>query len=957
MDYRRLLPAHHDDPMQHYPVSRLTRPRRSQHDSKPPAMIAEMLKREVGIHSHETNQGAIMKRIVGIGVLVLLVAFSRATSADFPVAHSSDKEWLPAIAYNSTNHEYLVVWSEEVFNGVIRVNWMFGQRVGEDGTLLGSVFVIFNYGVNTAVAYNSSTNEYLVAFNPGGGFVGQRINNTGSLIGSPTELMTGMSDGRLAYNSISGQFLFVGAVLVESPAGSGYYNIQVSSCKIGADGQQVSSPLLVDERPHGYNPPEPAFAVAYAPIPTTETPNGRYLLAIGRGVVLEMLNSDGTPIDIVIDPNHPGQYYREIPFKTGTPSGAEFNVDVAYGDESSYSMTGPAFLVVWADQNNRFSAQSWSGIWGGFLDATKISYSTGDTVQEHALPISAIADHWAYDSHVESWRPKASYNPTSQKFFGAWRDTPGTSQYNDTKVNHIRGSDVYERVPASNTIISATSGTEDPTRPALAASTASENALVVWQDSRNFGSLSLDIYGSIQKVADPVIPPPPTTTQVVINTLDGGSGSLRQAILDANAHSGTDTITFNIPGSGPHSISPLTTLPALTGPVVIDGYTQPGCRANTSALKDPSNAILKIVLDGTLLTIAQINSGGIRMSGGNSLVRGLVINSFPGTALVLDSKGGNRIEGCYVGTDDGGTELRVNLGGLTIDNISDNVIDGTSPGARNIISGNREMGIQIVSSGATGNLVQGNYIGVGANGTALLNSGNVILVINDASFNAIGGTVPEAGNVIFGRSGGSTPQTSGNTSIAILGTATGNTIAGNLIGTNPAGDDTLGSSGLGIELAANGNCIGGTVQGARNVISGSRSTAIHIRGNDNVIQGNYIGTDAAGSRALGSTRGVVIDSGSTGNTIGGNVAGARNIVSGNNTPGVKILGDSNLVQGNFIGTDITGTKSIPNDFGIEIMGGGIRTSSEVCSLVTGMWYRGITAAAFCSRVPGVHSIG
>src|ERR1044071_5633282 len=68
---------------------------------------------------------------------------------------------------------------------------------------------------------------------------------------------------------------------------------------------------------------------------------------------------------------------------------------------------------------------------------------------------------------------------------------------------------------------------------------------------------------------------------VVTNTNDSGAGSLRQAIIDANATSGPDDITFNIPGSGVHTIKPATPLPVVTDPVFIDGFTQPGAGPNT----------------------------------------------------------------------------------------------------------------------------------------------------------------------------------------------------------------------------------------------------------------------------------------------------------------------------------------------------------------------------------------
>ena len=74
----------------------------------------------------------------------------------------------------------------------------------------------------------------------------------------------------------------------------------------------------------------------------------------------------------------------------------------------------------------------------------------------------------------------------------------------------------------------------------------------------------------------------PAATFTVINTNDSGAGSLRQAILDANANPGTDLIEFNIPGTGPHTIQPISTLPTITDRVVIDGHTQPEASPNTN---------------------------------------------------------------------------------------------------------------------------------------------------------------------------------------------------------------------------------------------------------------------------------------------------------------------------------------------------------------------------------------
>ena len=131
----------------------------------------------------------------------------------------------------------------------------------------------------------------------------------------------------------------------------------------------------------------------------------------------------------------------------------------------------------------------------------------------------------------------------------------------------------------------------------------------------------------------------------VINTNDSGPGSLRQAITDSNADSGDrDTIVFNIPGSGVHTITPLTALPALSQPVVIDGTTQPGFAG-----------MPLIELNGNGLAAA-----GLIITGGNSIVRGLVINRFGGAGIRLQTNGGNAVEGNFVGTDATGTIARPN---------------------------------------------------------------------------------------------------------------------------------------------------------------------------------------------------------------------------------------------------------------------------------------------------------
>src|SRR5438552_446144 len=208
------------------------------------------------------------------------------------------------------------------------------------------------------------------------------------------------------------------------------------------------------------------------------------------------------------------------------------------------------------------------------------------------------------------------------------------------------------------------------------------------------------------------ISPQASTTFIVNSTADPGAGvcdnaecTLREAITAANAHAGTDTIVFNIPGAGPHTIRPTSNLPSITSPVIIDGYTQPGASANTEAFGD--DAVLTIELDGSL--------GGtfgsptlLSISAGSSTVRGLVINR--GSAIYgisLDTNGGNTIEGNFIGTDIAGDADLGNSEGVIIQfGSSNNLRGGLTSDTRNIISGNSG-GISL--SGARGKRVAGNF--------------------------------------------------------------------------------------------------------------------------------------------------------------------------------------------------------------------------------------------------------
>jgi CSLREA domain-containing protein len=362
--------------------------------------------------------------------------------------------------------------------------------------------------------------------------------------------------------------------------------------------------------------------------------------------------------------------------------------------------------------------------------------------------------------------------------------------------------------------------------------------------------------------------------------------SLREAILAANRLSDTDTITFNIPGPAPHTIHVVTPFRPLFFPVIIDATTQPGY-AGTPIVE----------LDGTLTGARQT---GLGFLGGSSTVRGLVINRFKGVGIVLHDRGNYRIEDNYIGTDLTGTVALGNgEGGIFVIGRTGAQYNGGNTIARNVISGNGFVGPGtngIVLSNER-NIVQGNYIGTDASGTAALGNARwgIRMVGGETKDNIIGGTAPGQGNVI---------SANGGDGIVIHGAPptelTGNVIQGNYIGTNASGTAALGNRETGIENCGNSTTIGGTAPGARNVISGNGWQGIYLgcRSAGSVVHGNLIGTAADGTTALGnglaapgnSNSGIETYAGAT--TIGGTTTGAANTIAYNTGAGVFITGPS-----------------------------------------------------------------
>ena len=401
-------------------------------------------------------------------------------------------------------------------------------------------------------------------------------------------------------------------------------------------------------------------------------------------------------------------------------------------------------------------------------------------------------------------------------------------------------------------------------------------------------------------------PPLVPLTNVVTNTADVGPGSLRAAIYYATDHPGS-TVSFNIPVADPgysngvfniHLTGQLPTLAA--NGMVIDGSTQPGFAGKPLIVVDASQILPETFTSGTVLVY----------SSGNQL-KDISFSGFNWNGLTMEyaDATNNTIAGCWFGVDPTGTNAAPNAcqGILICAGASRNIIGGT-----NVLSGNSQYGIFITDSNTTGNVVLGNYIGTAASGTnALANGLSGVFIGNNASGNIIGGTNVPARNVLSGNS---------QFGLIMASNTTGNVVLGNYIGVNARGQTALGNAMSGIALFdGTQNTIGGTVPGAGNVISGNAAYGVNILNpvaNGNLVQGNLIGLGAGGTNAIANAGGGVhFDLGATNNTVGGTVAGARNVISGNAPGGVFFNGtgtSGNLVEGNYIGTDITGTNAVPN---------------------------------------------
>jgi len=464
-----------------------------------------------------------------------------------------------------------------------------------------------------------------------------------------------------------------------------------------------------------------------------------------------------------------------------------------------------------------------------------------------------------------------------------------------------------------------------------------------------------------------------SATFIVTSTSDANvSGTLRYAIGQVNVNPmDADSIKFNIPTSDPnynlttgeYTITLSSLLPMiLSVSVTIDATTQPNTNLNGPAICIKSNSNLSYAfcfptsggtVKGMMIqgfyagiivaksgiypagsftlsncyigvnydgSIAAANEMGIVICKGanNNTIKNNIISGNTTAGIAFGLTNTNTIQGNKIGTDRTGMYRIPNYYGIAIDTSSSNTIGGNTPAQRNIISGNY-IGIAINHTTSNSNTIKGNYIGINANG---ISSTDTIsnydgIAIQNSYGNIIGGTSAAERNIISGNM---------DAGIAIKGTPSkNNVIKGNYIGLNIAGSDSIPNYNGILMSGANNNTIGGTGFFERNVISGNRQAGIAMAYSgtrNNIIKGNYIGTDRHGMVAISNQTGVYINSNANSNIVGGSTAAERNLISGNLEMGICMeASDSNIVKGNYIGPDSTGLDAFYRPGGDSLLQG------------------------------------
>ena len=373
----------------------------------------------------------------------------------------------------------------------------------------------------------------------------------------------------------------------------------------------------------------------------------------------------------------------------------------------------------------------------------------------------------------------------------------------------------------------------------------------------------------------------------VTSAADSGAGTLRWALTATRTNPGADVVRFNLPA--PYRIQPATALPPIfdPDPVTIDGASQPGFAG-----------LPLVTLDGSVAIGAF--SGLSIIASTTTVIQALNVVNWP-TGIWMQRAVAASVVNCTIWS---------NLNdGVSLDNSHDCFIGGGMAVDGNRIGYNGINGVNLYNQ-SSGNLVLGNWIG---NDGTTAQPNEVGVQVEGAPNNQIGGAGVGQGNLIGGNA---------DYGVSLQKGASNTVVVGNWIGLDETGTAALGNE-IGVCIWGASNRIGGTVAAERNLIAGNvwgvRLTETNAR--RNVVEGNWVGLGGAGT-AVPNAHGVHVSQGASSNRVGGNSAGARNVVSGNTDYGISIAGTNTLgnrILGNYVGVDPSGTIGMGNgSYGLTV---------------------------------------
>ncbi|MFN7726614.1 MAG: beta strand repeat-containing protein [Rubrivivax sp.] len=515
-------------------------------------------------------------------------------------------------------------------------------------------------------------------------------------------------------------------------------------------------------------------------------------------------------------------------------------------------------------------------------NATMIATTTTDSVGSYAF--SGLADGSYYlrvvSSTVTSSRSGAGASLIAVTTF--MRNASSSAGTSDV-TNHVGGADP-DNTGGYNTTVSVGGVTT------TAALTATGDGIAAVTKSGGSTLASVDFGYSYN---------------VVSNNNPSGQGSLRQAILNANALGndarlqqngrsmamehlvfmlsyGTNTAGLrnsnNYFSGGVATITPTAALPTVSAPLVIDARTQPNWTANP---------VLQLAGQS-----AGSTSSGFTVTGGGSTVAGFIINRFAYYGVYLNGGSGNTVAGNWIGLSSAGTAASANAAeGVLVYQSAGNTIGGLASRDRNVISGNGTAGgsvggnngIVLTGGSCSGNQILGNHIGTNVAGTAAVKNQSLGMYV-ECPNTVVGGSTSTARNVISGNE---------DEAIYIDTLGAGTVVQGNYIGTNAAGTAAMANADRGIYVAAPNVVIGGSASGQGNLISGNLLQGVVLdtaNATGAVLMGNLIGRNAANSANLpNGSHGVLVMATAANHTIGGTGAGEANTIRGNGGDGVQVL--------------------------------------------------------------------